>query len=64
MRQKTIKIADIIKEIKNNQDITEAILAKKYNCTERTIRRYFKILKSEGKIIMIRKGKNRYWKVL
>lgn len=64
MRKKTIEITDIIEEIKNNQDITEIELTKKYGCSERTMRRYFKILKNEGKIVMLRKGKNRYWKVL
>lgn len=64
MRQKTIEFMDIIEEIKNNQAIKEVDLAKKYGCTERTVRRYFKVLKSEGKITLVRKGKNRIWKVL
>lgn len=53
----------ILKEIKENSKVTETMLAKKYDYTERTIRRYFKILKDSGKIKLVGTGKKRAWKI-
>lgn len=54
----------IILEIKNNNKITEKELANKYYYSERTIRRYFKILKDSDQLKLINTGKNRCWKLL
>lgn len=53
----------ILIEIKVNSKVTELTLANKYGYTERTIRRYFKILKDSGKIKLIDTGKKRAWKI-
>lgn len=53
----------ILIEIKDNSKVTELTLANKYGYTERTIRRYFKILKDSGKIKLIDTGKKRAWKI-
>ena len=50
----------IIQEIKNNDKTTQPYLAKKYGYSERTIRRYFKILKNDICITYIPKEKT--WK--
>lgn len=53
----------ILIEIKADSKVTELSLANKYGYTERTIRRYFKILKDSGKIKLIDTGKKRAWKI-
>lgn len=50
----------IMEEIKDNKKITEVYLANKYGYSERTIRRYIKILKDQKKI-KLKTGKNREW---
>lgn len=55
---------NILKEIKSNSKITEKELAKKYEVTERTIRRYFKELKNNNIIKLIRNGNLREWHIL
>jgi len=54
----------ILQEIKENPKVTESYLAKKYDVSERTLRRYIKNLKDINKVILIIEGKNRYWKIL
>ena len=54
----------ILEEIYKNNKITEKYLSDKYEVSERTIRRYIKILK-ENKIIIIENyGKKKKWKIL
>lgn len=55
---------NILEEIKSNSKITEKELAKKYEVTERTIRRYFKELKNNNIIKLIRNGNLREWHIL
>jgi len=54
----------ILIEIKVNSQITEKELAKKYYYTERSIRRYIKILKDDGKIKLVKVGKKRSWEII
>ena len=54
----------ILKEIKKDDQITEGYLAKKFQVSERTIRRYMCILKDEGKIELTGRGIKRKWKLL
>lgn len=54
----------ILDNIKNNEKITEVELARMYHCTERTIRRYLKILKDKGIVRLDASGKNRKWIIL
>lgn len=54
----------ILKDIKENPKVTENYLAKKYDVSERTLRRYIKDLKDINKVVLIIKGKNRCWKIL
>lgn len=55
---------EIIQEINKNSQITERELSEKYEVSERTIRRYFKDLKDNKKIRLIRNGKYREWHIL
>ena len=65
MKYKNYELLDkILMEIRNNSKITENFIAKKYLFSERTVRRYFKYLKDNKKIILINKGKDREWKIL
>ena len=57
-------ISNILNEIENNPEITEIILAEKYMVSERTIRRYIKILKDLNKIKIYRCGKERKWVII
>lgn len=62
MRSKNFKLLEnILKEIKEDENITELKIAEKYDYTERTVRRYFKLLKDENKIELIKDGKNQRW---
>jgi len=54
----------ILIEFKVNPKITEDGLAKKYGYSERTIRRYIKILKDNKKISMVGFGRKKRWKIL
>jgi len=54
----------IIKRIKDNSAVTESYLAKETFYSERTIRRYFKILKDRKAIRLIGSGKKRSWKII
>ena len=47
-----------------NYKITERELANKYGCTERTIRRYIKILKNQNMIKLEGKGTKSKWVIL
>ena len=51
-------------EIANNDNITEVLLAEKYYCSERTIRRYIKLLKENKYIVMKGTGRKRKWIIL
>ncbi len=53
----------IIYEIDYFDNIQENSLATRYNVSERTIRRYFKILKDNNYIELNRNGNNRYWMI-
>ena len=54
----------IYREIINNDDVTERGLAEKYYCSERTIRRYIKILKDHKYIAIEGTGTKRKWIIL
>lgn len=56
-------LTNIIEEIKYDFQITENKLAQKYGVSERTIRRYIKILKDNGKLKLINNGKKKKWKL-
>ena len=51
----------IIKEMRNNNVITENALAENLNVSERTIRRYIKILKDKEIIFLEGYGEKRIW---
>ena len=53
----------ILKEIKKDNFITERDLAEELNKSERTIRRYIKVLKVEGKVKLIGGGCTKKWQV-
>ena len=55
---------DIYEEIINNNEVTEIFLAEKYYCSERTIRRYIKILKDNKYITIEGTGRKRKWIIL
>lgn len=57
-------LKNIYKDIKSNNRVTEIELSDKYLVSERTIRRYIKMLKDKGKVQLIGYGKIRYWLVL
>ena len=57
-------LTNIYKELKNNQSVTENYLMNKYECSERTIRRYIKILKDNKYIELTGYGRNRRWNIL
>lgn len=54
----------IYKEIANNDKATEVLLAEKYYCSERTIRRYIKLLKDNKYITLEGTGRKRKWIIL
>lgn len=54
----------ILKEITNNSLITEKKIGENYGYSERTIRRYFKILKDNNIIVLERNGSKRKWKII
>ena len=54
----------IIERINENPLITEKKISRETGYSERTIRRYIKILKDNKKILLIKNGKNRCWKIL
>ncbi len=56
-----ILLKDILWEIKNNNQVTEIYLANKYLCSERTIRRYIKILKNKNLVKIEGYGRKRKW---
>ena len=56
-------LLSLIEELNKNSKITQKELMKKYEVSERTIRRYLKILKDENLLILEAKGKNRNWKI-
>ena len=65
MKKKNIKMYNLIlMEMKNNSKVTEVYLAEKYFCSERTIRRYIKELKTVNKIKLIKNGREKEWIIL
>lgn len=65
MRVKNDEIfSKIFEEISRNPRVTEQCLAKQMGYSERTIRRYIKILKDKGLINMIGLGKKRKWQII
>ncbi len=54
-------LLDILMDINNNPKITQTMLKKKYKLSERTIRRYMKVLKDNHVIKLINLGKKREW---
>lgn len=63
MKDKQYIYEFILNEIKKNNKITEMCIAKKLNCSDRTIRRYYSDLKKNNLIKRIGYGKNRYWMI-
>ncbi len=53
----------ILNEIKINHSVTQKELSKKYKVHERTIRRYYKILKDNNYIEYIVNEKEKKWKI-
>lgn len=56
-------IVNILEEISNNNFITAKKISQKYGCNERTVRRYFKILKDEKLIRATKVGNKSKWNV-
>ncbi len=54
----------IFEDIKNNNKITECFLAEKYNLSERTIRRYIRLLKNQGLLTSKDFGRKKVWQVI
>lgn len=57
-------INEIINEIRKNSKVTQEFIANKYGYNVRTIRRCFKYLKDNKKLILVKSSKNREWKLL
>ncbi len=57
-------LTNIFSEIYNNGYVTEKSLATKFSYSERTIRRYLKILKENNYIMLLGSGKKRKWIIL
>lgn len=57
-------LRDILLEIMNNSQVSEKKLAEKFGYSERTVRRYIKILKDENIIRLEKTGKIKNWKIL
>lgn len=51
-------------ELKLNSKVSQIELAKKYGVNERTIRRYYKILKDSGYIIQQSSGRKTVWHIV
>ena len=51
-------------ELKLNSKVSQIELAKKYGVNERTIRRYYKILKDNGYIIQHSSGRKTVWHII
>ena len=51
-------------ELKLNPKVSQIKLAKKYDVNERTIRRYYKILKDNGYIVQQSSGRKTVWHIL
>ena len=64
MKKIKINLQTIYNEIKINPKITQVKLAEKYGVSERTIRRYCKVLKDYGYIKYIINKKNSRWFIL
>ena len=64
MKYKDKNLLDNIWHDLQNYKITERELANKYGCTERTIRRYIKILKNQNMIKLEGKGTKSKWVIL
>ena len=61
MKEKYVTYNEIISNLLKNPRITEKELAQKYLISERTIRRYLKVLKDKNIIDYYKNGKTRYW---
>lgn len=55
---------NIYNEIRLNTKVSQKELSKKYSVSERTIRRYCKILKDNGYIKYVISNKNNRWHIL
>ena len=53
----------IYNDLKLNSKVSQIELAKKYDVNERTIRRYYKILKDNGYIIQQDSGRKTVWHI-
>lgn len=51
----------ILEEIKDNPKVTELYLANKYLITERTVRRYIRMLKNRNIIMLEGTGNGKKW---
>ena len=54
----------IYSELKLNPKVSQKTLARKYNVCERTIRRYYKVLKDNGFIIQYSSGRSTEWNII
>lgn len=54
----------ILNKINENPKITEVELAEETGYTERTIRRYIKVLREQKIISLDKNDKKRYWKII
>ncbi len=52
---------DILNDIKNKEPVSTKYLALKYRYSERTIRRYFRVLKANNLIKLERAGQDFIW---
>ena len=64
MKKIRINLQMIYNELKINPKITQVKLAEKYNVCERTIRRYYKVLKDNGYIIQYNSGRKTEWYII
>ena len=54
----------IYNELKLDSKVSQIELARKYNVSERTIRRYYKILKDNGYIVQQSSGRKTIWHII
>ncbi len=57
-------LKNIYNELKLDPKVSQIELAKKYDVNERTIRRYYKILKDNGYIVQQSSGRKTTWLIL
>lgn len=54
-------LKNIYNDLKLDSKVSQIVLARKYNVSERTIRRYYKILKDNNFIIQYNTGRKTEW---